>query len=76
MEASVESCIRGFHIYQDAWTPVVGKVLGCQRATTYIEDRYAVAVYKSEEVVAHVLHKISCLCAAFYKMRWRNLLNY
>ena len=51
MEVSVESCIRGFHIYQDVWTPVVGEVLGCRRemTNTEFEDRYAVAVYKSHQ---------------------------
>ena len=67
MEASIESCVRGFHIYQNVWTPVVGEVLGCRRETTNTEDRYAVAVYKSEEVVGHVPRKISCLCAAFIR---------
>ena len=58
----MESCVHGFHIYQDVWTPVhvVGEVLGCRRETTNTEDRYAVAVYKSEEVVGHVPRKISC----------------
>ena len=52
MEVSVESCVRGFHIYQDVWIPVVGEVLGCRRemTNTEFEDRYTVAVYKSEEV--------------------------
>ena len=52
MEVSVESCVRGFHIYQDVWIPVVGEVLGCRREMTNaeFEDRYTVAVYKSEEV--------------------------
>ena len=67
MEVSVESCVRGFHIYQDVWTPAVGEVLGCRRETTNTEDRYAVAVYKSEEVVGHVPRKISCLSAAFIR---------
>ena len=58
MEASVDSCVRGFHVYQDIWTPVMGEILVCRRETTNVEDRYAAAVYKSEEVVGHVPHKI------------------
>ena len=27
----VESCVRGFHIYEDVWTPVIGEVLICRR---------------------------------------------
>lgn len=66
-EASVESCVRGFHVYQDVWAPVIGEILICQRETGNLEDRYAVAVYKSEEVVGHVPRKISSLCAAFLR---------
>ena len=41
MEASVDSSMRGFHVYQDVWTPVMGKILVCQRETSNTEDRYA-----------------------------------
>ena len=67
MEASMDSCVHGFHVYQDIWTPVMGEILVCRRETTNVEDRYAVAVYKSEEVVGYVPRKISFLCAAFIR---------
>lgn len=66
-EATVESCVRGFHVYQDVWVPVIGETLPCRRETDNSEDRYAVAYYKSEEVVGHVPRKISRLCAAFLR---------
>ena len=66
-KATVESCVRRFHVYQDVWVPVIGETLLCRRETDNSEDRYAVAYYKSEEVVGHVPWKISCLCAAFLR---------
>ena len=63
----MDSCVCGFHVYQDVWTPVMGEILVCRRETANIEDRYAVAVYKSEEMVGHVPRKISFLCAAFIR---------
>ena len=56
MEANVDSYVRGFHVYQDIWTPIIGKVhLAYRRETT---NRYAIAVHKTEEVVGHVPRKI------------------
>ena len=54
MEANLDICVRNFHVYQDIWTPVIGKVLAYRREMTNIEDRYAIAVNKTEEVVGHV----------------------
>ena len=61
----MDSCVCGFHVYQDVWTPIIVEILACRRETTNIEERYAIAVNKTEEVVGHVLRKISFLCAAF-----------
>ena len=63
----MDSCMRGFHVYQDVWTLIIGKVLACRRETTNIEDKYAIAMYKTEEVVGHVPCKILFLFAAFIR---------
>ena len=42
-EATVESCVREFHVYQDVWVPVIGETLPCLRETNNSEERYAVA---------------------------------
>ena len=49
-----ESCIRGHHIYQHEWTPVLGEDLQCQRESSNANDPYAVAVMKEDNVVGHV----------------------
>ena len=64
MEANVNSCMRGFHVYQDVWTPIIGEVLACRREMTNIEDRYAIAVYKMEKLL------VTCLARfRFYVQR-------
>ena len=53
-EASVESCVCEFYVYQDLWIPIIGETLPCHRETDNSEDSYTVAYYKSGEVVDHV----------------------
>ena len=65
MEANVDSCVHGFHVYQDVWTPIIVEVLACRREMTNIENRYAITVNNTEEVVGHVPRNISSLYAAF-----------
>ena len=38
-----DSMVRGYHIYQNVWTPTVGEHLLCVREEDNAEDRYAVA---------------------------------
>ena len=51
MEIVVDSCVRGYHMYQEIWTPVSGNYLNCKRERDNTEDRHAVAVCKPEDVV-------------------------
>ena len=68
MEIVVDGCVRGFHVYQEIWTPVIGECLHCKRERDNAEDRHAVAVCKSVDVVVgHVPRSISCLCSAFIR---------
>ena len=40
----VESCVRGYHIYGDSWTPNVDDLLYCERESGNLNDVYAVAI--------------------------------
>ena len=42
MEASVDNCIHGFHMYQDAWVPLIDKVL---KVKIYFNDTLGIQVY-------------------------------
>ena len=65
MEVAVESCVRGYHVYQAVWVPVH---LNCKREMGNAEDRYAVAVCKlGDEVVGHMPQTISCMYSSFIR---------
>ena len=66
MELRQDSCIRGYHVYNEIWTAVLGEVLITERELHNVADRYAVAVKKhSGETVGHLPRKISRLCSIF-----------
>ena len=50
-EFQLTSCIRGFHVYEIAWTPTHHEILHCSRAEENVHDPYAVKVMKSGIVV-------------------------
>ena len=61
-EFTIESCIRGYHVYQERWTAVIGEVLSCRREPGNASDPFAVAVMKEREIVGHVPRYYSCIC--------------
>ena len=50
----MESCVKGYHIYQELWEAVIGEELQCQRERDNPADIYAVAVRKGRTVVGHL----------------------
>ena len=59
-EFSVNSMVRGYHVYQEVWEVRIGEVLPCLREVGNRHDPYAIAV-KDELVIGHLPHKISCI---------------
>ena len=49
---SHKSYVRGFHMYQEIWTPVIGECLECRHEPRNVEDKNA--VIKDGTVVGHV----------------------
>ena len=66
-EFETDSSVRGYHVYQDNWTPVIGERLNCEREEENPRDRYAVAIRKSGDTVGHVPRSISMLCSVFIR---------
>ena len=62
------SKIRGYHVYKEVWSAVVGETLACHRETRNLIDPYAVAVMRSGEVVGYVPHSISTFCSLFIEL--------
>ena len=65
----MESCIRGFHIYEEVWTPFIGERLGCAGERSNREDLFAIAMKRGTETVGHVPRTISCVFTLFLQQR-------
>ena len=62
------SCIRGFHVYQDNWIPILGERLVCKNEPGNPRDRYAVTVCKAgDKIVGHLPRNISTMCSIFIR---------
>ena len=66
-EYSKHLCVRGYHIYQAAWTATLGESLTCIREPQNSHDRYAVAVQKNGQTIGHLPRKVSRVCSIFLK---------
>ena len=62
----VEAMVRGYHVYKDVWTTVVGEELPSQREDGNRDDPFAVAVVRGEAIVGHVTKKISLFALCIY----------
>ena len=56
---TIETIVRGYHVYQVVWEAAVGQVLPCQRERGNVHDPYAVAIVDKGVVVGHVPRAIS-----------------
>ena len=61
----VESCVHGFHVYQDIWMLTTGERLSCQTEDSNAFDLYAVDIRKNAKVIRHVPQKISAACSLY-----------
>ena len=57
---TMESCVRGYHVYQNTWASIHGECLRCSRERSNRADPFAVAVAKGEDTVGHVPRRFSC----------------
>ena len=62
---TLESCIRGYHVYKDVWTTTVGEELQCARESDSSTNHYVVVILSDNEKIGHVLRKISRVRALF-----------
>jgi len=65
MSFTVDTTIRGHHIYKEIWTPVIGEELTCAIEDGNEWDPYAVAIIKIGTVAGHVQRHISAACNLF-----------
>lgn len=64
----INYAVRGHHIYQRIWAPVIGEELICKRDLTNHHNRFAVAVIKDiDTVVGHAPRKVSSVFTLFLR---------
>ena len=66
-EFSVNSMVRGYHVYQEVWEVRIGEVLPCLREVRNRHDPYHAIAVKDELVIGHLPHKISCIYSIFIR---------
>ena len=65
---SIDSAVRGFHVYKDIWNSEIGKVLICEQEFGNLHDPYAVSVVREDNItIGHVPQTISVLCYFFLR---------
>lgn len=69
---TVESVVRGYHIYKTIWTPYIGEKLPLEAEDNNLHDRHAVAVIRNGTVVGHMPRNLLPLSWFFLKERWFN----
>ena len=62
---SVESMVRGYHIYKDRWCPHIDEELDYQRERHNYRDPFAASVMKGSVIVGHLPRKIPAICYVF-----------
>ena len=66
-EWEVDSCLRGYHVYEGIWAAALEEQIGCIREPLNALDRYAVALKKDGAVIGHLSQKISQICSLFIR---------
>ena len=65
---SLNSVVKGYHVYKDYWEAATGEILQCRKERTNIHDPFTVAIIKDDSVVGHVPRKFPqyahCFCKA------------
>ena len=63
------SCVRGYHMYEDLWNAISGETLTYIREQGNRNDVFAVAVQSDDNIVGLIPRQISCICMLFIRRR-------
>lgn len=66
-EIEVPSWIRGYHAYKDSWEIEIGEILELQHEPNNLQDKNAIAVIRSGQVVGHIPRALTSTkrCSSF-----------
>ena len=68
---SIESMVRGYHVYIDRWSPSVGYEFELKIEELNRHGRYTVAIKVSGDIVGHVPREFSKIVHCFIKWIFR-----
>ena len=66
---TIESVIRGYHIYKEVWEASLGEMMTCAIELGNAFDLFAVLVVRDREIIGHVPRKISAACSLLLRHR-------
>ena len=52
---NLSSFIKGYHVYQEVWSPELHEMLSAVPEPRYIVDKYVASVQRDDEVVGHLM---------------------
>ena len=61
-DLTVDSVIRGYHVYKDTWVPIIGEILFCEQEPRNKEDRFAIAGHQLSKYLGTFNWKIWLAC--------------
>ena len=61
----LSAAIRGFHVYQDIWSPNLGDKFECTHESN-TKDTHAIGVYFSGKLVGHLLKVFSLFHSSWW----------
>ena len=64
---TIESMVRGFHVYRNDWSPSVGYKFELERKKLNKRDRYAAVIKVSGDIVGYVPRDFSKTVYCFMK---------
>ena len=64
---AVTSYIRGYHAYKATWSPSIGEARPLKREPENVQDSFAVAVRRNDEVVGHIPFNLAPIVSAFLR---------
>ena len=57
MSLTINSVVRGYHVYKEFWEAATEEILRCHEERTNIHDPYAVAIIKDDFTSASLMNK-------------------
>ena len=74
-EHTLESCVRGLHVYKDTWTPTQHEHLQTRQELGNPQDQYAVAVCRADATNPVSLNIVGHVPREFSRLFWYFIQN-